>query len=61
MGFNDGQDLKFLLMGNVLFMGAIPFWAPINIGLCLLNGGYILSRIGQETKKYLLLVNNNQL
>ena len=47
MNFKDAQDLRFLIIGTSIFMGALPFWAPLNIGIGLLNGGYILSRIGQ--------------
>lgn len=33
-------------MGNVLLMGVIPFWEPINAAITLLNGGLILNHAG---------------
>lgn len=61
IAFDDKNDLRFVLLGNVLFMSGIPFAPVVSVGMCLLNGGMVLSRLGQETKKYLLLLNNDQL
>jgi len=47
MTFKDAKDLRYLILGTCAFMGAVPFWAPLNIGIGLLNSSYILSRIGQ--------------
>lgn len=45
--FDDKNDLRFVLLGNVLFMSGIPFAPAVSVGMCLLNGGMVLSRLGQ--------------
>lgn len=45
--FDDKNDLRFVMLGNVLFMSGIPFAPIVSVGMCLLNGGMVLSRLGQ--------------
>ena len=47
-----------LILGNVAFAGMLPLSSSLNIGIAVLNGGFILGRIGQELKQYLLLISN---
>jgi len=50
-----------LIMGNAALIGIIPLWQPIGVAITLLNGGYLLNHFGYEFKKYLLIINNDQL
>ncbi len=50
--------MQYVLLGNILLVGSIPFYPAANVGICLLNGGFLLSQIGQEFKRFLILVNN---
>lgn len=47
MSFNNNKDLHFILMSNSAFMGIIPFVPMMAVGICMLNSGVILSRLGQ--------------
>jgi hypothetical protein len=48
-------------MSNTALIGIIPFWQPIGVAITLLNGGFLLNHFGNEFKKYLLIINNDQL
>jgi len=50
-----------LLIANFCFSSAIYFHPLANIGLSTLNNGFIMSQIGQEFKKFLIIVNNNHM
>jgi hypothetical protein len=49
-----------MLAGNLLFLGVLPFYEPVNIAITIFNGGFILSHLSHEFKNFLLLVNNQQ-
>ena len=50
-----------LLIANFCFSAAIYFYPLANIGSATLNSGFIMSQIGQEFKKFLIIVNNNHM
>jgi len=53
--------MRGLLIANFCFSAAIYFHPLANIGLATLNSGFIMSQIGQEFKKFIIIVNNNHM
>jgi hypothetical protein len=45
-------------MANFTIAGAIPFYEVVNAAILLLNGGFLLSQLGQEVKIFLMLASN---
>lgn len=48
-----------LLLANICFSGVIYFYPFANFGIGALNSGFIMSQLGQEFKKFLIIINNN--
>ena len=45
-------------MANMTLAGVIPFFEPVNAGILLINGGYMLGLLGHEIKEFLILAGN---
>ena len=45
-------------MANMTLAGVIPFFEPVNAGILLINGGYMLGLLGHEIKEFLILTVN---
>ncbi len=59
MRLDEHSSLKLILLGNCALLGILPFYPTINVGICILNASFIMSRLGLEIKNYLLLAGNN--
>ena len=44
-----------------MIAGALPFFSAVNAGIMLINGGFLISQIGHELKKFIILISNNHL